>query len=204
MILKINPERPEGRKIAIAADIMKGGGVVAYPTDGVYGLGCDIYQQEAVDRICKLRGLDPSKAHLTFICKDISQISEFAHQFDNQTFKIMKRNLPGPYTFILKANNSVPRLFKNRRKNIGVRIPDNQIVMELIEALGRPILSASLKSEDEIVEYYTHPNTIYENLKQQVDAVIDGGVGNNQPSTVIDLTGKEPLVIREGAGSLEL
>ena len=204
MILKINPERPEGRKIANAADIMKEGGVIVYPTDGVYGLGCDIYKQDAVDRICKLRGLDPSRAHLTFICKDISQIAEFARQFDNQTFKIMKRNLPGPYTFILKANNSVPRLFKNRRKNIGVRIPDNQIVMELIEALGRPILSASLKSEDEIVEYYTNPDTIYENLKHQVDAVIDGGVGDNQPSTVIDLTGKEPLVIREGAGSLEL
>ena len=204
MLLKINPDNPEGRKIDQAVDVLREGGVIIYPTDTVYGLGCDIFNSKAVDRICKLRGLDPVKARLSFICKDISQVADYAQQIDNTVFRLMKKHLPGAFTFVLNSNNKVPKMFKNRKRTIGVRIPDNNICQALVEGLDRPILTASLKSDDEILEYFTDPIDIYEDFGKQVDLVIDGGIGKNQPSTFVDCTGAEPVVLRLGTGVLEL
>mgnify|MGYP000441468847 CR=1 FL=1 len=204
MLLKINPDNPEGRKIRQAVEILEEGGVIIYPTDTVYGLGCDIYNSKAVDRICRLRGLDPVKARLSFICKDISQVAEFTQQIDNTTFRLMKKHLPGPFTFVLNSSNQVPKLFKNRKRTVGIRVPENNITQALVEELGRPILTASLKNDDEIVEYFTDPQDIYEDFKKQVELVIDGGIGSNHPSTVVDCTGSEPIVLREGTGILEI
>lgn len=204
MLLKINPDNPEGRKISQAVDTLRDGGVIIYPTDTVYGLGCDIFNTKAVDRICKLRGLDPVKARLSFICKDISQVADYAQQIDNTTFRLMKKHLPGAFTFVLNSNNKVPKMFKNRKRTIGIRVPDNNICQALVEQLDRPILTASLKSDDEILEYFTDPIDIYEDFGKLVDLVIDGGIGDNQPSTVVDCTGEEPIVLRAGTGVLEI
>ena len=202
MLFKINSDNPEMRKIGQIADILREGGVIIYPTDSVYALGCDIDQAKAIERICQLRGLKPEKAMLSLICKDISQASDYAAQIDNEIFKLMKEHLPGPYTFILKASRSVPKKFVNRKKTIGVRIPQNNIALAIVEELGRPLMTASLKSDDEILEYFTDPIDIYEDYKKRVDAVIDGGIGGNQPSTIIDCSGDEPVMIREGAGEI--
>jgi tRNA threonylcarbamoyl adenosine modification protein (Sua5/YciO/YrdC/YwlC family) len=202
MLLQINPDNPQGRKLDHAIKALEDGGVIIYPTDTVYGLGCDIMNKKAVERIARLRGLDPGKALFSFICKDISQVSEYAAQISNDVFRVMKHNLPGPFTFILKANNRVPKILKNRKDTIGVRIPDNQIILALVEKLGRPILTTSLKSDDEILEYFTDPRDIYDDYAKLVDLVIDGGPGGNQPSTVIDCTGDQPTMVREGAGAL--
>lgn len=202
MLLRINTENPEKRKIKQVIDILKRGGVIIYPTDTVYGLGCDIFNQKAVERICQLRKLDPKKAHLSFMCNDISQIAKFAHQIDNETFRLLKRNLPGPFTFVLKSNNEVPKMFKNKKRTIGVRIPDNRIIQTIIEELGHPILTTSLKSDDHILEYFTDPIDIFDDFKKLVDAVIDGGIGGNMPSTVVDCTSSEFEILREGAGEL--
>lgn len=202
MLVKIHPENPEGRKIQQVVDILKEGGVVIYPTDTVYGIGCDIFNQDAVDRICKLRRLDPVKARLAFICEDISQITEYSQPINNEVFRLMKRLLPGAYTFVINSNNKVPKLFKNRKRTIGVRIPDNRILQELVQALGRPILTTSLRSDDEITEYFTDPIDIDEDYGKLVDAVIDGGIGGNIPSTVLDCTGDEITILRQGAGQL--
>ena len=204
MLLRINAENPEGRKIAKVVDKLEEGGIIIYPTDTVYGLGCDIFNKKAVEKICQIRGLNPAKARLSFICKDISQVSEYALQLDNQVFRMLKRNLPGPFTFVLKSNNQVPKLFKNRKKTIGVRIPDNTIPLRIVEELGRPILTTSLRSEDEILEYFTDPIDIYEDFQKIVDIVIDGGIGKNVPSTVVDCTGSDVEILREGVGELEI
>ena len=190
------------RKVGQIAEILRDGGVIIYPTDSVYALGCDVDQPKAIERICQLRGLKPEKAMLSLICKDISQASEYAAQIDNEIFKLMKEHLPGPYTFILKASRSVPKKFVNRKKTIGVRIPQNNIALAIVEELGRPLMTASLKSDDQILEYFTDPETIYENYKKRVDAEIDGGIGGNEPSTIIDCSGDEPVMIREGAGEI--
>lgn len=203
MLLNINTENPEGRKIRQAVEALERGGVIIYPTDTVYGLGCDIYNKKAVDKVCKLRGLDPVKARLSFICNDLSQVAEYTQQIDNSVFRLMKRNLPGPFTFVLKSNNQVPKMFKNRKRTVGIRIPNNNICRTLVEELGRPILTASLKSDDEVLEYFTDPIDIYDDYKKLVDIVIDGGIGNNQPSTVVDCTGEEPEVVRMGAFELQ-
>jgi tRNA threonylcarbamoyl adenosine modification protein (Sua5/YciO/YrdC/YwlC family) len=204
MLYNIHPETPQLRKVKQVVDTLKSGGVIIYPTDSVYALGCDFANAEAVDKICKLRGLDPTKANLTFICKNISQVAEYTAQMNNETFRLMKRNLPGPFTFILKSNNSVPKMFKNKKRTVGVRIPKNNIVSEIVEHLGRPILSASLKSGEEISEYFTDPKLIQENYENRVDAIIDGGIGNHDPSTVVDCTGDEPLLVRSGIKDLRL
>lgn len=203
MLLKINPDNPEGRKIRQVVECLQNGGIIIYPTDTVYGIGCNIFNNKAVERICRLRKLDPVKARLSFICNDISQISEYAHQIDNQVFRILKKNLPGPFTFVLRSNNKVPKMFKNRKKTIGVRIPANNITRTIVEDLGHPILTASLKSEDEILEYFTDPIDIYDDFKNLVDIVIDGGIGKNVPSTVVDCTNASPEIIRDGVGELE-
>ncbi len=204
MLLKINPDNPEGRKIRQVVESLEDGGIIIYPTDTVYGIGCDIFNHKAVEKVCRIRGLKPSKAMLSFICKDISQISEYSAPIDNTTFRIMKRNLPGPFTFILKANNAVPKLLKNKKRTIGVRIPDHNVPLQIVEELGRPLLTTSLKSDDEILQYFTDPVDIYEDFKKLVDIVIDSGPGGNQPSTVVDCTEEVLELIREGAGELEV
>jgi tRNA threonylcarbamoyl adenosine modification protein (Sua5/YciO/YrdC/YwlC family) len=202
MFIEINPDNPDVRKIKQAAEIMAKGGIIIYPTDTVYGIGCDITNAKAVERVCQIRKLDPVKAMLSFICKDIAQIQEYAAQLDNQVFRVMKRNLPGPFTFILKANNDVPKLFKNRKKTIGVRIPDNKIILALVEELGRPILTTSLKSDDEILEYFTDAYDIYQDYENLVDMVIDGGNGGNTPSGLVDCSEDTINVLREGPSEL--
>lgn len=203
MFLRINPDNPEGRKINQAVEVLKKGGVIIYPTDTVYAFGCDIFQQKAVDRICHLRGMNPKKARLSFICQDIAEMSEYTPQIDNQTFKLLKKNLPGPFTFVLKAGNKLPKILKNNKKTVGIRVPENNIVMAILEALGNPMLTASLKSDDEILEYFTDPYDINEDFKKLVDIVIDGGIGGNVPSTVVDCTQGDFEILRDGAGELE-
>lgn len=202
MLVQIHPDNPGTRQIQQIINILKEGGIIIYPTDTVYGLGCDIYHQEAVERICNIRRLDYTKAHLSFICKDISQVSEYTQPIDNEVFRLMKQHLPGPFTFILKSNNKVPKLFKNKKNTVGVRIPNNKIVLALVEALGHPILTTSLKSDDEILEYFTDPIDIHHDFEHLVDAVVDGGIGGNVASTIVNCTVLPPEVIREGAGVL--
>jgi tRNA threonylcarbamoyl adenosine modification protein (Sua5/YciO/YrdC/YwlC family) len=203
MLLRINPDNPEGRKVRQVVDILESGGVIIYPTDTVYALGCDMENQRAVEKICRLRGLDPKKAMLSIMCQDISQISQFTQQIDNRLFKVLKKNLPGAFTFILPAASSVPKLFKNRKKTLGIRIPDHRVVQAIIAELGRPILTTSLKSDDEILEYFTAPVDIYDDFNKLVDVVIDSGPGANTPSTVVDCTQVDPEIIRQGLGDLE-
>ena len=202
MHLRINPDNIEWPKIRQIAEELEKGGILIYPTDTVYGLGCDIQNQKAVERICKIRGLDPKTANLSFICDNIGQIASYTKPISNELFKVLKKNLPGPFTFILPANNSVPKLFKNKKKTVGVRIPDHPIPLAIVEALGRPILTTSLRSDDEILEYFTDPADIYEDYKHQVDVFVNSGFGGNMASTVIDCTDGELTVIREGMGEL--
>ncbi len=202
MHLRINADNIEWSKIQQIAEELDKGGIIIYPTDTVYGLGCDIKNQKAVERICKLRELNPRTVNLSFICKDIGQISTYTKPISNDLFKILKKNLPGPFTFILPANNSVPKLFKNKKKTVGVRIPDHLIPLAIVEELGRPILTTSLRSDDEILEYFTDPADIYEDYKHQVDVFVNSGFGGNLASTVVDCTNGEIEVIREGVGEL--
>ncbi|MEM9836863.1 MAG: L-threonylcarbamoyladenylate synthase [Bacteroidota bacterium] len=203
MLVDINPDNPQGRLINKLVNILEDGGVIIYPTDTVYGIGCDITNKKAVEKVARLRGLDPGKALFSFICEDISQVSEYAAQISNDVFRVMKHNLPGPFTFILRANKKTPKILKNRKDTIGIRVPDNNIIMALVQVLGRPILTASLKSDDEILEYFTNAEDIYDDFGKLVDAVIDGGPGNNVPSTIIDCTGDQPVLQRQGAGLLQ-
>jgi tRNA threonylcarbamoyl adenosine modification protein (Sua5/YciO/YrdC/YwlC family) len=205
MLIQIHPENPESRKIQQIVEILQGGGIIAYPTDTVYGLGCDIFNHDAVEKVCQIRRLDPQRAMLSFVCKDISQIAEYSWQMDNEVFRLIKKNLPGPFTFILKSSNVVPKLFKNRKRTIGVRVPDNKIALAIVESLGRPVLSTSLKreeTEEDFDEYYTDPIDIEEQFGHQIDAVIDGGEGGSIPSTLVDCARKEFELIREGKGVL--
>jgi len=202
MLFRINPSNVEWRKIRQIADILKDGGIIIYPTDTIYGLGCDINNQKAVQSICRLRNLDYKTANLSFICKDIGQISQYTKTIDNQTFRTLKKNLPGAFTFILPSNNTVPKLFKNKKRTVGVRVPDHAVPLAIVEELGRPILTTSLRSDDEILEYFTDPQDIYEDFKNKVDAFIDSGYGSNMPSTVVNMVNGEPEILREGLGQL--
>jgi len=202
MILEVHPVNPNSRYITQAVDFLKKGGVIIYPTDTVYAFGCDINSKNAVEKICQLRGIKPNRANFSFICNDLSQLSEYAKQVSTPTFRVMKNVLPGPYTFILNASSLVPKIFKSKKKTVGIRVPDNKISKALVEELGNPIMSASLKDEDELVEYTTDPQNIYNRYQHQVDLVIDGGFGNNAPSTVLDCTGNNPEVIRKGLGDI--
>ncbi|BDX38707.1 threonylcarbamoyl-AMP synthase [Tenuifilaceae bacterium CYCD] len=201
LYIKIYPENPNPREIERVVGILQNGGVIIYPTDTVYGIGCDISNAKAVERIIKIKGIKPKEAHFSFICYDLSNIADYA-KVDNPTFKLMKKNLPGPFTFILPGLNRVPDHFISKRKTVGIRIPNNSIPLEIVNQLGKPILTTSLKDDDELVEYTTDPEQIYENYQHLVDVVIDGGFGNNVPSTVVDCTGSEPEIIREGLGEL--
>lgn len=202
-LIKIYEENPNPREIKDVAEVLRRGGLVIYPTDTVYGLGCDITNARALERIARIKGVKPEKANLSFICSDLSNLSDYIRQIDTATFKILKRALPGPYTFILPGNNNLPASFK-KKKTVGIRIPDNEIARALVEALGNPIVSTSIHDEDALIEYTTDPELIYEKWDKLVDVVIDGGYGGNLASTVIDLSGSEPVVLREGKGSLDI
>ncbi len=197
--IKIYPENPNEAAIAKVVKVLKEGGLVIYPTDTVYGLGCDITNSKALERIAKIKGIKLEKANFSFICHDLSNISDYIRQIDTATFKILKRTLPGPYTFILPGNNNLPKEFK-KKKTVGIRVPNNAIVLEIVKLLGNPIVSTSIYDEDEVLEYSTDPELIFEKWQNKVDLIIDGGYGDNQPSTIIDLSEGEPVVIREGKG----
>jgi tRNA threonylcarbamoyl adenosine modification protein (Sua5/YciO/YrdC/YwlC family) len=204
MLLSIHPDNPDTRKIAQAIQILKKGGVIIYPTDTVYSMACDLNNRKAVERMAQIKGIKVEKANFSLICSDLSHISDFTVQFSNSIYKMMKRALPGPYTFILNANNSVPKLFKSKKKTIGIRVPDNNIAKILVEELGNPLISTSVHDDDEILEYITDPELIHEKYESIVDLVINGGYGQNEASTIIDCTGNDPEVIREGLGSIDI
>jgi tRNA threonylcarbamoyl adenosine modification protein (Sua5/YciO/YrdC/YwlC family) len=198
MLLQIHPENPQPRLIKQVVETLQQGGIIIYPTDTVYGLGCDILQQKAVERICRIKKVDPKKAQLSFICSDLSHLSDFTKPLSTPVYRLLKEYLPGPYTFILPASKMVPKILQSKKDTIGLRIPDNKIAMAIVKELGRPILSASLPGE--MVEDYTDPEVMYENFSNEVDYVIDGGIGGTVPSTIIDCVNDEPLLIREGLG----
>lgn len=204
MLLRIYPENPAPRHVSLVANTLREGGLVIYPTDSVYAIGCDMYNQDAIDRLCTIIGKKPENANLALICYDLKNISEYTLPFSNPVYKLMRSSLPGAYTFILKANNKVPKLFKNKKKEIGIRVPDNNIPRDVVNELGNPIVTASIKMKDSMNEYPTDAEVIYEEFKKQVDLVIDGGPGNNEPSTVLDCTGDEVLLIREGKGEVTI
>ncbi len=202
-LIKLHPDNPEKRKIKHIVDTLRNGGIIIYPTDTLYGLGCDITNHKAVDKIAKIKGIDPKKANFSFIIEDLSHINDYAKPFDNNIFKILKKNLPGAFTFILKANNSVPKLLKNNKKTIGIRYPESIIVNEIVKSLGNPLMSTSiLKIDEEIDIYPTDPFDIYEQYKHLVDIVIDGGTGGLEPSTIVDCTTGDIEIIRQGKGEL--
>ena len=201
--IKIYEDNPNEAAIKKVVDVLKNGGLVIYPTDTVYGLGCDITNTKALDRIAKIKGVKLEKANFSFICSDLSHISDYVKQIDTATFKILKRALPGPYTFILPGNNNLPKEFK-KKTTVGIRVPDNAIAIEIVRQLGNPIVSTSIHDEDAVLEYSTDPELIFEKWQNLVDMVIDGGYGDNMGSTIIDLSGFEPVVVREGKGSLDV
>jgi tRNA threonylcarbamoyl adenosine modification protein (Sua5/YciO/YrdC/YwlC family) len=198
MLLQLHPENPQPRLIKQVVESLQKGGIIIYPTDTVYGLGCDILQHKAVERICRIKQVDPKKAQLSFVCSDLSHLSDFTKPFSNSIYRLLKEYLPGPYTFILQASKMVPKILQSKKDTIGLRIPANNIAMAIIKELGRPILSASLPGE--MLEDYTDPEIMFENYRNEVDYVIDGGIGGMIPSTVVDCTGDEPVLIREGLG----
>jgi tRNA threonylcarbamoyl adenosine modification protein (Sua5/YciO/YrdC/YwlC family) len=201
--LHIHPLNPEARKMARVVKHLQQGGLIIYPTDTVYGLGCDLMNRRALERLCKLRHIKPEKLNLSFICYDISQVARYVKRLETPVFKIMKSHLPGPYTFIFEASSEVPRILGANKKTVGVRIPDHPIPRMLVKELGNPIVNASLKSDDTIQEYTTDPDEIFEQFKHQVDIIIDAGAGGNIPSTVVDCTGPDPVVLREGLGPID-
>ncbi len=202
MLLHIHPKDPQSRHIKTVVDCLKSGGVIIYPTDTIYGLGCDIYNVEAIDRICRIKNIDPKKAQFSFVCNDLSHISDYAKSIDTPVFRTLKKSLPGPYTFILEASKMVPKMLKTKKDTVGIRVPDHKISQEIVKQLGNPIMSVSLPMEDE-VEYFTDPLLIHEIFEDRVDIVVDGGHGGTTPSTVIDFSNGEPELIREGAGEWE-
>lgn len=204
ILIKMHPENPSERQIKRIADDLRNGSVIIYPTDTVYGIGCDITKPKAIERVAQLKNIKLEKANFSFICYDLSHITDYTKALDNSVFKLMKRNLPGPYTFILEANNNVPKILKAKKKTIGIRVPDNNIIRAVVKELGNPILTTSLKDDDDIIEYTTDPELIFEDYKKLVDIVIDGGYGGNIASTVIDCTNQEPVIIREGSKLPEL
>ena len=202
MIITIHPDNPDKRKIDQVIQTLKKGGVIIYPTDTVYSMACDLNNRKAVERMSQIKGIKVEKANFSLICYDLSHISDFTVQFGNNIYKIMKRALPGPFTFILNANNSVPKLFKSKKKTIGIRVPDNNIAREIVHELGNPLISTSVHDDDEILEYITDPELIHEKYENRIDLVIDGGYGKNEASTIVDCTGNEPTVLREGIGEI--
>jgi tRNA threonylcarbamoyl adenosine modification protein (Sua5/YciO/YrdC/YwlC family) len=203
MLIKIYPENPNPKAIDQIVEVLKKGGVIIYPTDTVYGMGCDITNQKAIERICKLRGIKPEKANFSFICSDLRHISDYIKPIDTTVFRVLKKALPGPFTFIFNANNNVPKLLSSNKKTVGIRVPDNAIAREIVLRLGNPILSTSIHDDDEVIEYSTDPELIHEKYEDKVDLIVDGGYGDNEPSTVVDCTSGDFEIIRQGKGDLE-
>ena len=201
MLISIHPTNPQPRQLAIIKDCLESGGIIAYPTDTIYGLGCDIFHPEAVAKICAIKKVNPEKAQLSFICSDLSHLSNYAKSINNSLFRILKSTLPGPFTFVLPASKEVPKILQNKKKTIGLRIPDNKIALAIIETLGHPILSASFPGEN--IEDYTDPEIIQEHWGKQFDIVVEGGIGGIIPSTVIDCTTDEYVILRQGLGMWE-
>jgi tRNA threonylcarbamoyl adenosine modification protein (Sua5/YciO/YrdC/YwlC family) len=203
MLIRIYPENPNAKHIRQVVDLLEAGGIIIYPTDTVYAMGCDIKANKSIEKIAQFKGMNPENPDLSLIFHDMSQLSEYTVIRDNSTFKLLKRNLPGPFTFIVKANNQIPKLFKNKKKTVGIRIPDNNIVLEIVRELSRPIITTSVHDPDQVIEYTTDPELIHEKYNEIADLVIDGGYGRNEASTIVDCTGNEPLIIRQGLGTLE-
>jgi len=204
MLVRMFNENPNPREVRRIVEVLRNGGLIIYPTDTVYGLGCDITQSKAVEKVARIKGVKLEKANFSFICSDLSHLSDYTKPISNSTFKLMKKNLPGPFTFILEANNNVPRYFKGKKKTVGIRVPDNNIIHDIVAELGNPILSTSVHDDDEILEYTTDPELIYEKFQDFADIVIDGGYGELVPSTIVDCSKDEIEILREGKGILEL
>ena len=202
MLIRLYDENPNLKEVLKIVEILRDGGVIIYPTDTIYGIGCDITKPKAVERVARIKNIKPEKTTLSFIFSDLSHISDYCKPLSNSTFKLLKKNLPGPFTFILDANSNVPKLFKSSKKHLGIRIPNNNIIREIIRELGNPILSTSVHDDDSIIEYTTDPELIYEKFGDLVDLVIDAGYGGNIPSTIVDCTGDEPVITRVGKGEL--
>lgn len=203
MLIKIYNDNPNQKQIRRVADLLEEGGIIIYPTDTVYAMGCDIRATRSIEKIARFKGLNPRNPDLSLIFHDMSQLSEYTIIRSNTIFKLLKRNLPGPFTFIVTANNQIPKLFRNKKKTVGIRIPDNNIILELVRELGRPVITTSIHDPDELIEYTTDPELIIEKYRDFADAVIDGGFGHNEPSTVVDCTGDEIVIVRQGLGVLE-
>jgi tRNA threonylcarbamoyl adenosine modification protein (Sua5/YciO/YrdC/YwlC family) len=204
VLLKIHPVNPEERKISQAVEMLRKGGIVVYPTDTVYGIGCDLMNRRAVERLCRILDIKPHKLNLSFICNDLSHISQYVHRIDTPVFKILKKSLPGPFTYIFESSSQVPKILDVNKKTVGIRIPDHPIPRLLVERLGNPIITSSIKDDDTIKEYTTDPEEMFDELKHLVDLVIDGGPGGNVPSTVVDFTSGEAVVTRQGLGNFGL
>jgi tRNA threonylcarbamoyl adenosine modification protein (Sua5/YciO/YrdC/YwlC family) len=203
MLIKLYNENPNPREIRQIGTVLKNGGIIIYPTDTVYGMGCDITNSKAVEKVARLKGIDIDKSNFSFICSDLSHLSTYTRPISNHFFKIIRKNVPGPFTFILEANNNVPKYFKGRKKTVGIRIPANQIIRDIVQELGNPIVSTSIHDEDEILEYSIDPELIHEKYGEMIDLVVDGGMGDIIPSTMVDLTGEEPMIVRKGKGILQ-
>ena len=203
MLIRIFPQNPNHKHIRQVVDVLEAGGIIIYPTDTVYAMGCDIKAHKSIEKIARFKGLNPENPDLSLIFLNMSQLSEYTIIRDNSVFKLLKRNLPGPFTFIVKANNQIPKLFRNKKKTVGIRIPDNNIVREIVREMGRPIITTSIHDQDEIIEYTTDPELIYEKYRDFADIVIDGGYGRNEASTIVDCTGEEITIVRQGPGILE-
>ena len=202
MLVKLFNDNPNQREILKIVEMLRNGGLIIYPTDTIYGLGCDITNTKAVEKVARIKGVKIEKNNFSFICSDLSHLADYTKPIPNPVFKLMKKNLPGAFTFILEANNNLPKYFKGKR-TVGIRVPDNNIIREIIRELGNPILSTSIKDDDEILEYTTDPELIYEKYSEIADVVIDGGYGDIVPSTIVDCTGEEIMIVREGKGVLE-
>jgi len=202
-LIRIYEENPNPKEIQKVVEVLRNGGLIIYPTDTVYGLGCDINNMKALEKVARIKGVKLEKSNFSFICHDLSNLSDYVKQIDTATFKILKRALPGPYTFVLPGSKSLPNPFK-KKKTVGIRVPDNKIALEIVKLLGNPIISTSIRDEDYVLEYTTDPELILEKWDKLVDLVIDGGYGDNEASTVIDLSESEPRIIREGKGSIEI
>ena len=202
-LLRIHPDNPPQNRLLQAVEILRNGGVIIYPTDTIYGLGCDIHNAKAVEKLCRLKGVQPDKANLSFICSDLAHITDYAHGITTPIYKVLKKALPGPFTFIFEASPKAPRYGGTKRKTVGIRVPDNQICLSLVRELGNPIVSTSIRDDDELLQYTTDPDLIFEKYRALVDLVIDGGFGNNIASTVVDCTNDDFEIVRQGAGDIE-
>ncbi|WP_040298928.1 L-threonylcarbamoyladenylate synthase [Arcticibacter svalbardensis] len=203
MLLKIYPENPNPKAIEQVVEVLKNGGLIIYPTDTIYGLGCDITNHKAIEKICQIRGIKLDKANFSFVCYDLQNIAEYIKPIDTATFRMLKKTLPGPFTFVFNASHKVPKMLSSKKKTVGIRVPDNDIAREIVKLLGNPIISTSIRDDDDILEYSTDPELIYEKYQDQVDIVIDGGYGENVASTVVDCTTDEFTILREGKGKLD-